>query len=102
MQGVPYEMKAIWTRSVEPRLGAPRVIELSGVIDCDDESVLAPSVTAVARRHAGIYVKTRAQDFRGSGVTVTAFGPADQAAAALDDLAATSGHAWRRRYAPPE
>ena len=102
LPGVPSEMKAIWTGSVEPRLGSPRVIELSGVIDCDDESVLAPSVTAVARRHAGVYVKTRAKDFGGSGVMVTAFGPADQAAAALDDLAATSGHAWRRPYAPPE
>jgi molybdenum cofactor synthesis domain-containing protein len=101
LPGVPSEMKGIWQESVQPRLGMATAVELTGVIDSDDESALAPTAAAVAARHPRVYLKTRAQDFAGAGIMVTASGPDRETRIALDELAAEAGLGWRRRYAPP-
>ena len=64
LPGVPSEMKGIWEGSVEARLGRVSVVEVTGVIDSDDESVLAPAAEQVAARHAGVYLKTRETEQR--------------------------------------
>jgi nicotinamide-nucleotide amidase len=69
MPGVPGEMKDIFANSLAPRLPAlfgrrsygERVVKT----DAWDESILAPAVDAVAARHPGVYVKSRAQVYGG-------------------------------------
>ena len=71
LPGVPAEMKDIFTHALSPRLDAAfhsqAYAERTVATDCWDESILAPAVDAVARRHPAVYVKSRAQVY-GSGV----------------------------------
>jgi nicotinamide-nucleotide amidase len=71
LPGVPAEMKDIFTHALWPRLEAAfhgqAYAERTVATDCWDESILAPTVDAVARRHPAVYVKSRAQVY-GSGV----------------------------------
>jgi len=71
LPGVPAEMKDIFTHALSPRLEAAfhrqAYFERTVATDCWDESILAPAVDAVARRHPAVYVKSRAQVY-GSGV----------------------------------
>ena len=71
LPGVPAEMKDIFTHALWPRLEASfhgqAYAERTVATDCWDESILAPAVDAVARRHPAVYVKSRAQVY-GSGV----------------------------------
>jgi molybdenum cofactor synthesis domain-containing protein len=94
LPGVPAELKDIYTRSLAPRLAAlfgrrsygERVIKT----DAWDESILAPAVDAVAARHPGVYVKSRAQVYGGGNadfVTLAARGEDDAEVAALLDAA---------------
>jgi nicotinamide-nucleotide amidase len=70
LPGVPAEMKDIFTNALWPRLEASFQGQAYGervvMTDCWDESILAPAVDAVARRHPAVYVKSRAQVY-GSG-----------------------------------
>jgi nicotinamide-nucleotide amidase len=71
LPGVPAEMKDIFTHALWPRLEASFQGQAYGertiTTDCWDESMLAPAVDAVARRHPAVYVKSRAQVY-GSGI----------------------------------
>jgi nicotinamide-nucleotide amidase len=71
LPGVPAEMKDIFTYALSPRLEAvfhrQAYAERAVATNCWDESILAPAVDAVARRHPAVYVKSRAQVY-GSGV----------------------------------
>ncbi len=71
LPGVPAEMKDIFTHALWPQLEASfrgqTYAERTITTDCWDESILAPAVDAVARRHPAVYVKSRAQVY-GSGV----------------------------------
>ncbi len=71
LPGVPAEMKDIFTNALWPRLEASFQGQVYGertvATDCWDESILAPAVDAVARRHPAVYVKSRAQVY-GSGI----------------------------------
>ena len=71
LPGVPAEMKDIFTNALWSRLEAlfqgQSYGERTIATDCWDESILAPAVDAVARRHPAVYVKSRAQAY-GSGI----------------------------------
>ena len=71
LPGVPAELKDIFTNALWPRLEASLQGQAYGerkiATDCWDESLLAPAVDAVARRHPAVYVKSRAQVY-GSGI----------------------------------
>ena len=71
LPGVPAEMKDIFTHALSPWLDAAfhslAYAERTVTTDCWDESILAPAVDAVARRHPAVYVKSRAQVY-GSGI----------------------------------
>jgi molybdopterin-biosynthesis enzyme MoeA-like protein len=70
LPGVPAEMKDIFTNALWPRLETTFRGQVYGerriATDCWDESILAPAVDKVARRHPGVYIKSRAQVY-GSG-----------------------------------
>jgi molybdopterin-biosynthesis enzyme MoeA-like protein len=65
LPGVPGEMKAIWETSLPPVLqalfGESTFLEWALVVDCGDESVLAPVLSAVTARHPEVYIKSRAK-----------------------------------------
>jgi molybdenum cofactor synthesis domain-containing protein len=96
LPGVPAEMKDIFTHALWPRLAASFHGQVYGertvLTDCWDESILAPAVDAVARRHPTVYVKSRAQVY-GSGladfVTLAARGRNAVEVAGLLDAAQT-------------
>jgi len=71
LPGVPPEMKGIFTTSLQPTLqelfGESVFVERVMVVECGDESVLAPLVNRVAAAHPGVYVKSRAKAY-GPGV----------------------------------
>ncbi len=71
LPGVPAEMKDIFTNALWSRPEASFQGQSYGertiATDCWDESILAPAVDAVARRHPAVYVKSRAQVY-GSGI----------------------------------
>lgn len=94
MPGVPAEMKDIFTNTLASRLPAllgrrsygERVVKT----DAWDESILAPAVDAVAARHEGVYVKSRAQVYGREDadfVTLAASGANDAEVSALLDAA---------------
>lgn len=94
MPGVPAEMKDIYANSLSPRLaalfGSRSYAERVVKTDAWDESILAPAVDAVAARHPGVYVKSRAQVYGGGDadfVTLAARGGDDAEVAALLDAA---------------
>lgn len=67
LPGVPAELKGIFTTSLQPSLkalfGESLFVEKIVVVDCGDESVLAPVLQEVAERHPAVYVKSRAEHF---------------------------------------
>jgi nicotinamide-nucleotide amidase len=70
LPGVPAEMKDIFANSLAPKLASilaeQAYIERTIRTQVWDESLLAPAVDLVARRHPDVYVKSRAQVY-GSG-----------------------------------
>ncbi len=71
LPGVPEEMKAIVQGSLAPylqaRLGKAGFAELRMLVDCGDESRLAPLLEEVQHRWPQVYIKSRARAF-GPGV----------------------------------
>ncbi|RLC99178.1 MAG: competence/damage-inducible protein A [Chloroflexi bacterium] len=71
LPGVPPEMKGIFTTSLQPALqalfGESVFVERVMIVECGDESVLAPLVNRVAAAHPEVYVKSRAKAY-GPGV----------------------------------
>jgi hypothetical protein len=64
LPGVPAELKGIVEGPLQPllrRLFGERVfIERLVIVNCTDESILAPALRTVAERHPDVYVKSRA------------------------------------------
>lgn len=67
LPGVPAEMKGIFTTSLQPVLqavfGESVFVERVVIVECGDESVLAPLVNRVAAAHPKVYVKSRAKAY---------------------------------------
>ncbi len=67
LPGVPAELKAIVTGPLRPVLqelfGAGVFRERELIALCRDETVLAPILREVSRRHPDIYIKSRAREF---------------------------------------
>jgi nicotinamide-nucleotide amidase len=67
LPGVPADLKGIFTTSLQPMLkelfSESAFIERMVLVDCGDESVLAPIIKSVAESHPSVYVKSRAGGF---------------------------------------
>lgn len=67
LPGVPAELKGIFTTSLQAALqelfGESVFVERMVLVDCGDESVLAPIIKSVAGGHPSVYVKSRAKRF---------------------------------------
>ncbi|MGQ9629337.1 MAG: competence/damage-inducible protein A [bacterium] len=67
LPGVPAELKGIFESSLKPILkeifGKGGYHQVLLVLDCNDESILAPVLEATARDHPRVYVKSRARRF---------------------------------------
>ena len=67
LPGVPPELKGIFEGALQPTLkalfGESAYLEKRLMVDCQDESVLAPILAAVSARHPEVYVKSRAKSF---------------------------------------
>lgn len=67
LPGVPPELKGIFEGALQPTLkalfGESAFLEKRLLVNCKDESVLAPILEAVAARHPDVYVKSRAKSF---------------------------------------
>lgn len=67
LPGVPEEMKAIVQGSLAPylraRLGRAGFAEVRLVVDCRDESQLAPLLEEIQRQSPHVYIKSRARAF---------------------------------------
>jgi len=67
LPGVPAELKAIVTGPLRPVLqelfGAGVFSEREVIALCRDETVLAPILRDVSRRHPDVYIKSRAREF---------------------------------------
>jgi len=67
LPGVPEELKGIFERSLQPLLkelyGEGYYTERVIVVECGDESALAPVVDRLAGRHPQVYVKSRAKAY---------------------------------------
>ena len=94
LPGVPAELKDIFANALWPRLEASFHGQTYGertiATDCWDESILAPAVDEVARRHPAVYVKSRAQVYGGGiadFITLAARGSDTAEVARLLDLA---------------
>ncbi|MHB1318925.1 MAG: competence/damage-inducible protein A [Anaerolineae bacterium] len=65
LPGVPGEMRAIWEGALPPVLsalfGISAYLERALIVDCGDESLLAPVLSAVSARHPEVYIKSRAR-----------------------------------------
>ncbi len=90
LPGVPAELKAIFTTSLElvldGVLGERSFAEAVVVTGSGDESVLAPIVLAVAQAHPSVYVKSRATHFGPDTqlrITLSSSGNPDEAEPAL-------------------
>lgn len=72
LPGVPRELEPMWdgpvTHLLRERFGTGGYAEETLYSTCSDESVLAPIASAVADRHPGVYVKTRAAGFEAADV----------------------------------
>jgi molybdopterin-biosynthesis enzyme MoeA-like protein len=62
LPGVPTELKGIFTTSLQPVL-QELFVERMALVDCGDDSVLAPIIKSVAEGHRSVYVKSRAKRF---------------------------------------
>jgi nicotinamide-nucleotide amidase len=67
LPGVPTELTGIFEGSLQPELqkifGDSVYLEKLIIVDCKDESVLAPLLKLVADRHPSVYIKSRAKRF---------------------------------------
>lgn len=67
LPGVPTELKGIFTTSLQPVLqelfDESVFVERMALVDCGDDSVLAPIIKSVAEGHRSVYVKSRAKRF---------------------------------------
>ncbi|NLG48877.1 MAG: competence/damage-inducible protein A [Chloroflexi bacterium] len=67
LPGVPGELKDIFQGSLAPvlrdLLGEAHFAQWKATVDCGDESVLAPLLSAVAAAHPEVYTKSRARRF---------------------------------------
>ena len=67
LPGVPAELKGIVTGSLEPRFtalfGAGSYEERELLVNCGDESVLAPLLREIVAAHPEVYVKSKARSF---------------------------------------
>ncbi len=76
LPGVPEEMKAIVHGSLAPhlqaRFGKGGFAELRLLVDCGDESRLAPLLEEVGREQPGVYIKSRARAF-GPGIRLQVY-----------------------------
>lgn len=100
LPGVPAELQGIFAGSLQSTLrdlfGASVFIEKTALVASGDESVLAPILHEVARRHPDLYIKSHAQRFGADvafRITVSKAGPTRDEVereidAALDALAA--------------
>jgi nicotinamide-nucleotide amidase len=92
LPGVPGELGAIWDSSLSPVLqalfGDSTTLERAIVVNCGDESLLAPILSAVTARHPAVYIKSRA---KGLGVGLTfqiTLSMSGDSRSAIDDLTA--------------
>ncbi|MDY7039554.1 MAG: molybdopterin-binding protein [Chloroflexota bacterium] len=105
LPGVPPEMKGIFTTSLQPVLqalfGESAFVERVMIVECGDESVLAPLVNRVAAAHPEVYVKSRAKAYGPNVRLKVTFSLAGRervqveggVARALDDLRTALGEA---------
>lgn len=67
LPGVPAELKGIFATTLQPTLkeifGDSVFIERAILVDCGDESALAPILKKVVEGHPSVYVKSRAKRF---------------------------------------
>jgi nicotinamide-nucleotide amidase len=67
LPGVPREIKGIFEGPLGPTLealfGEGIFVEKVTIVDCQDESVLAPILQQVAEAHPAVYIKSRAKRF---------------------------------------
>lgn len=67
LPGVPTELKGIFEGSLQPELqkifGDSVYLEKLVIVDCKDESVLAPLLKSVADRYPNVYIKSRPKRF---------------------------------------
>jgi nicotinamide-nucleotide amidase len=72
LPGVPAELQGIFESSLQPILqtifGESVYLEKIAMVDCKDESVLAPLLESVSDEHTKVYIKSRAKRF-GTDVT---------------------------------
>jgi molybdopterin-biosynthesis enzyme MoeA-like protein len=94
LPGVPREMKAIVEGPLQAilteRLGSGGYCELELIVDCGDESVLAPLLKIVAANHPEAYIKSRAREFGAAVkflVTISAAGESPEQAKSFAESA---------------
>ena len=67
LPGVPAELKGIFEgplgQTLEALFGEGIFVEKVAIVDCQDESVLAPILRQVAEAHPAVYIKSRAKRF---------------------------------------
>jgi len=67
LPGVPQELKGIWQGPLQPmlaaRFGQGAYLERALITDCPDDSVLAPLLAQVVRRHPDVYIKSHVKAF---------------------------------------
>jgi len=67
LPGVPAELKGIFEGPLGPTLealfGEGVFVERVAIVDCQDESALAPILRQVAEAHPAVYIKSRAKRF---------------------------------------
>ncbi|MFQ5341644.1 MAG: competence/damage-inducible protein A [Anaerolineae bacterium] len=67
LPGVPQELKGIWQGPLQPTLtelfGQGAYLERTITTDCPDDSVLAPLLAQVVRRHPDVYIKSHVKPF---------------------------------------
>lgn len=67
LPGVPAELKGIFEGSLQPILreifGDSYYHEKGAVVNCGDESILAPLLKQVSDKHSGVYIKSRASAY---------------------------------------
>ncbi|MCB0211579.1 MAG: competence/damage-inducible protein A [Anaerolineae bacterium] len=88
LPGVPGELKAIFTETLQPTLaalfGPSAYLEKLVIVDCQDESVLAPILKDVADQYPAVYLKSRARGFGPDvkfRITLSTAGPSPAAVA---------------------
>lgn len=99
LPGVPAELRGIFEGALQPVLqrlfGESAFLEKLVIVNCKDESILAPVLKAVAEKHPDVYLKSRAQRF-GSDVKfrVTLATTGSSREIAEQRIAAAIGEFW--------